>query len=94
MTVQSVQKIRRRPERNPENKTAKATQPNLARTPVNTDDSGQAQHAIEGTALCWFTLPALLQPLCTQFGCTVAVACLPAAVNFYIVVSQDVVTVV
>ena len=48
MTVQSVQQIRRRPEQNPENKTAKATQPNLhvARTPVNKTIPGQAQHAI------------------------------------------------
>ena len=53
MTSQSVQQIRRRPERNPENKTAKTTQPNLACTLVNMDDSGQAQHAIEGAALCW-----------------------------------------
>ena len=40
-----------------------------------------------------FTLPSLLQPT----GCTVAflllLLCLPAAANFYIVVSQDVVTV-
>ena len=43
-----------------------------------------------------FTLPALLQPLCTQFGCTVAVAVaivILAAADFYIVVSKDVVTV-
>ena len=64
MTVRSVQQIRQQPERNPENKTAKATQPNLhvARTLVNTDDSGQAQHAVEGTALCWHPdpVPALI----------------------------------
>ena len=63
MTVRSVQQIRRRPERNPENKTAKATQPNQlvgVRTPVNTDESGQ--HAIEGAALCWHPdpVPALI----------------------------------
>ena len=61
MTVQSVQQIRWRPERNPENKTVKATQPNLhvACTPVNMDDSRQAT---EGTALCWHPdpVPALI----------------------------------
>ena len=58
MTVWSVQQIRRQPEWNPENKTAKATQPNLACTYISVV----------------FTLPALLQPLCTQFGLTVAFA--------------------
>ena len=77
ITVQSVQQIRRRPEWNPENETAKATQLVGASTPVNTDDS--RQHAIEGVALCWhpdpvpaptaidtwvlFTLPAIATAL-------------------------------
>ena len=69
MTVRSIQQIRQRPERNPENKSAKATQPNLAHTLVNTDDSGQAQHAIEGTDLCWHFATALVYTIWLHCCC-------------------------
>ena len=45
MTVESVQQIRRQPEWNPENKTAKATQPKFLPT-----SAYHVPHAIEGAA--------------------------------------------
>ena len=68
MTVRSVQQIRWRPERNPENKTAKATQPNLAHTLVNTDDSGQVRPCV-GT-LTWYPLRLqLIHKCCVYTAC-------------------------
>ena len=54
MTVQSVQQIRRRPEWNPENKTAKATQPNLASRSSYTSKHGRFR-----TACNWRLGPVL-----------------------------------
>ena len=94
MTVRSVQQIGRQPEW--------TRLPNLARTPVNTDDSGQlkARPPWPGARPV-----QMIRKCCVYIGCFATAhvyaiwmhrccyLCLPAAANFYIVVSQNVVTV-
>ena len=95
MTVRSVQQIRRRPEWNPENETAKATQPNqliVVRVTPMIQDSMQLKARPQVGTLTRY--PPRLLLICVSKWCETSCysACLQLQ-TFYIVVFQDVVTV-